>query len=359
MRSSSFLISLLLASTAFAGCAAPSSSSDDDDDDSESTASDIKKKVKPNAGNGGLDLEAPVFAVAGFASGFSFDNQPLAIGARAEKTPGSYTLRASSSWPGGNQLVQEEVIPITAGAVVARKAAGLRVRFAQPVTLGSATVRIVPTRGSTGSLDPNGAWRSFPTGVSMLVLPDTLRLTSDADAAPIPAVTNSGALTEIVLPTARVDIAVDALDPNYPSPQSCSAPYLYAGGTSSRLQAQFVRKPDSSGASFVVPQGGTADLELNAYGIRIRKATTGAAVHTITLNRLEIDDVDVAQASGGTTSVRGTVSIAKKENAAWQAINCTFPTHSGVDLPDGTYRVITTAQSPSGAVTHTEEVSFP
>jgi hypothetical protein len=358
MQTSCFFLSLLLASTAFAGCADPSASSDGDA--SESSESDIKKKVKPTGGNGALDLQAPAFAATNFSSGFTFDNQVLAVGGRAEKTPGSYALRAMSSWDGGNRLMQEEIIPMTAGTIVARKVAGLRVRFAEPVTLGGATVNITPTHGWAGTLAPNAAWRAAPKGVSMLVLPDNLRITTDADAAPVPAVTTSGALTEIVLPTARVEIAVDAIDPAYPSPPApCNAPYIFAGAMGSTVQAEFVRKPDSSGASFVVPQGGTADLELNAYGIRIRKPTTGAAVHTITLNRLEIDDVAVAQAGGGSTSVRGTVTISRKDNASWQAINCTFPTHTGVDLPDGTYRVITTAQSASGPITHTEEVSFP
>ncbi len=359
MQSSCFLLSLLLASTAFAGCADPSASSDGDA--SESSESDIKKKVKPTGGNGALDLQAPAFAATSFSSRFTFDDQVLAVGGRAEKTPGSYALRATSSWGLGNQLMQEEIIAITAGTIVARKPAGLRVRFAEPVTLGGATVVVTPTQGSAGTLEPNGAWRSAPTGASLLVLPDNLRITTDADVAPVPAVTTSGALTEIVLPTARVDIQVDAIDPAYPSPPApCNAPYIFAGGSGSTIQSQFVRKPDSSGASFVVPQGGMADLELNAYGIRIRRPTTGAAIHTITFNRLEIDDVAVAQAGGGTTSVRGTVAISRKESASfWRAMNCTFPTHTGVDLPDGTYRVITTAQSASGPVTHTEEVSFP
>lgn len=88
--------------------------------------------------------------------------------------------------------------------------------------------------------------------------------------SPLAAVTVGGVLTDIVLPTARVVMAVDALDPAYPSPPSpCIAPYIFGGGTGSTIQAQYVRNPESSGASFVVP-GGTANLQRNAYGQRGR-----------------------------------------------------------------------------------------
>jgi hypothetical protein len=54
------------------------------------------------------------------------------------------------------------------------------------------------------------------------------------------------------------------------------------------------------------------------------------------------------------------VTIGRKNaDGSFTNLNCTFPTHSGVDLPDGTYRVASRAQSASGVVTSTEDVTFP
>jgi len=63
----------------------------------------------------------------------------------------------------------------------------------------------------------------------------------------------------------------------------------------------------------------------------------------------------------GAPAIKGTFSIEVKHVGTWVAYQCarSLPTRTGVDLPDGTYRVTAVADGPNGPITTVEEVSFP
>lgn len=358
MSQSRLLLGLLLASCSLSviACAGPTDPTSDEEAESQD---ELKKKVKPKGGNGAFDLLAPTFNAAGFAGTFSFDNVALLPGERSEKVPGSYGLASQGGRFGDGQLMTQRIsYPITAGAVAKHQLSGLRVRFAEPVTLGFAVVDLTPEAGGTfGSLSAVGPWRAAPTGASMLILAGKVGVTPSTEAR-IDLVVPEGALKEVVLPVSRVEISLDAIDPAYPS--LCPTPFVRAGASGATENAH-VRKPDGSpNANFVVPQGSRAPVALNTYGFEIAQPTVSGKTNTFTLNRLEIDDVEVAQSGGGTKLVKGTVSMSRKNpDGSFTTLNCLPATHSGVDLPDGTYRIVSSAQSPSGLVTSTEDVTFP
>ena len=66
-------------------------------------------------------------------------------------------------------------------------------------------------------------------------------------------------------------------------------------------------------------------------------------------------------APGGAGVVTGGTMTEAVANAdgTFTNLNCNFPTHTGLDLPDGTYRVTSRASSASGVVTSTDDVTFP
>ncbi|MBC7052003.1 hypothetical protein G6O46_23625, partial [Salmonella enterica subsp. enterica serovar Enteritidis] len=106
----------------------------------------------------------------------------------------------------------------------------------------------------------------------MLVLAGKVGV-ANAAGANADVVVTEGALKEVGLPTARVALVIDAYDPAYPTPPSCTPTYVRAGATSSSTTTP-VRAPDGSpNASFVVPQGSNAPVAINAYGIEVAQAT--------------------------------------------------------------------------------------
>jgi hypothetical protein len=249
---------------------------------------------------------------------------------------------------------------ITAGAVAKHQLGGLRVRFSSPVTLGNTQVDLRTETGGTGYLYAGRAWQTTATGAGFLVLAGKIGVTPATEGTPTSVAVAENKLEEVVLPTAKVNLLVDAYDPDYPTPTGC-AQTTVIGGAQGYQTSAYVRKADGSpNASFVAPAGSRAPVSINAYGIVVAQTTAAAGTNTFQLNRLEIDDVEVAQAGGGTQLVKGTVSMSRKNaDGTFTSFNCSFPTHSGIDIPDGTYRVISRAQAASGVVTSTEDVTFP
>lgn len=357
MNRSHLLLGLLLASSSVSllACASPT----DEGDNAEATESDIKKKVKPKAGNGALDFAAPGFNAAGFVGTFTFDGSAIKVGDRVEKVPGTYALKSVWGYYADGYLMgQASSTVITAGTVTQHQLGGLRIRFAEPVTLGGTQVDLAPEGGpATGYLAPGMPWQKSPTGASILTVAGKVGVTSNNDAIRKDLVLTQGALTEVVLPVSHVALALDAYDAAYPTPTSCAATTVRAGGTTVSVP---VRNADGSpNASFVVPQGVRAPVAVNAYGIDIAQPTVAGGTNSFTLNRLEVDDVEVAKPDGSSQTVRGTFTIAqKKPDGTFGSMGCTFPTHSGLDLPNGTYRITSQAQA-AGVVTSVEEVTFP
>jgi hypothetical protein len=360
MSRSRLLLGLLLATSSLTllACASPTEGADDG---AESQDGELKKKVKPKGGNGAFDLVAPGFDATGFAGTFSFDGTPIRPGDRSEKVPGAYWLQLQgTNFQHGVLMNQQLWVPIAAGAIAKQQLGGLRVRFAEPVTLGGARVSFSPEQGaSAGYLNAGAPWQSSPTGASMLTLAGKVNVAPATGNAGINAVVAAGALTDLVLPTSRVALLVDAYDATYPTP-AC-AQTLVRGGAQGYTATATARNLDGSpNAAFVVPQGPAAPVAVNAFGVEVSQATVAGQTHTFTLNRLEIDDVEVARAGGPSQLVKGTVTVSyKRADGVFVGLNCSFPTHSGIDLPDGVYRVASRADTPSGVVTSTEDVTFP
>lgn len=367
MRSSrlaSASFALLTALPLFAmGCAAQG---DDEGDSADSSESDVKKKVKPKAGNGAFDLAKPTFTTDGFEGQHVFGGSNIAVGGRVERVPGTYNLSIGGQSLGTNdgramaQVTSSYMLGV--GTILSQKASGLRVKFAEPVTLGRAYVELTPAAGgNVGYLAADGGWRARAEGSRMFVLPGDVRVRSYADTAGTKTVTvTEGNLAEVVLPIARVKVAGDEYDATYPTTTACTPPTVRVGAQGYE-QTFVVRRNDGSvdPNTYVVPQGPQAPAVLDTYGFATVIQTVAGSTHTFTLNRLEVDDVEVNAAGGGTQIVKGSFTIQRKVGAQLTNLGCTFPTHSGVDLPDGTYVITSTANSASGPVRHVEEVSFP
>jgi hypothetical protein len=360
------VLALVLASCSLSvvACASPTSNGGDD---AEAQDGELTKKVNPTGGNGAFDLLPLDSALATPADvgRFRFDNVDLAIGERREKVPGTYALQALYQDDGSVRTPgQRRSFDIVAGAVAKHKVSALTVRFAEPVTVGRNQVTFRTEGGDTdGVLRGRGSWERSAAGATMLVLDGTFTVTSAAEGVSVDVVVAEGARKEIVLPVARLSVQVDAYDPAYPTPtwgSGCNQPTVSVGANGFQDSVAVRNADGSPTGTFVVPQGANAPVVLSAYGVEVTQATVKGKTHTFALNRLLVDDVAVAQAKGGSQMVKGTVDVRRKQpNGTFTSMSCSFPTHFGIDVPDGVYQVTSQAQSPSGIIKHVEEVSFP
>jgi len=337
----------------FSGCSAPESEGDGVD----SEAQDLKK-VTPKAGNGTFELAAPTFDVTGFESHFFFDRAPIAFGERKEKSPASYLLEAQvfGNYTGRDAQQQRDVT-LTAGSSQSVRPGGMHIFFDRVPTLGSVTV-IAQAQG-VGRLLPDDSWATKAGGAAKLTLPGRFSFSSDAfgDWRDVTVVEN--AVTNFVLPTSAVSVTLDGYDPAFPNPAGCTPAFVRAGGPSAARTANVRNADGTPRGGFVVPGGERAPVTLDASGIEIAQSTMGGT-NVFQLSRLEIEDVEVTKSSGGTLMVKGTVSVARKnDDGSFFKLSCVFPTHSGIDLPDGFYRITTVATGPNGMVTATNDVTFP
>lgn len=357
MKTPRIQISLLMfasLSIASSACSTPEA----DGEDVESQGQDVKKKVTPKAGNGTFELVAPTFDVAGFDSHFYFDRAPIALGERRESSPGSYLLEAQVFGDyTGRDAQQQRDIALAAGSRESARPGGLRIFFDRIPTLGSVTV-IAQAQG-VGRLLPGDAWATTAGGAAKLTLPGRFSFNSDAfgDWRDVTVVEN--AITDFVLPTSVVSVTLDGYDSAFPDPAGCTPSFVRAGGPSASRTANVRDADGTPRGGFVVPAGERAPVTLNAYGVEMAQSTV-EGTNAMQLSRLEIEDVEVTKAGGGTAMVKGTVSVARKnDDGSFFKLSCVFPTHSGIDLPDGFYRITTVAAGPNGTVTATNEVTFP
>lgn len=362
MRRFSLVSMLCLAASlsSLVACAASSDASEDTD----SSEADIKRKVKPTGGNGAFDLAKPTWATAGAVGQYVFDGRDVAIGSRTEKVPGNYAWQTRGNSFEGSQTMGQNADPIaiTAGNVVTRTTTGLRVRYDQPLTLGFSTYSMQPvSAGSTGWLRGSGPWARQADGVLMLVAPGKFKATAAADGVTTEVTLTEGKLNEVVLPTAKVSVDTDQYDPDYPTSPNCSAAVLIAGAPGETEQAYLRNAAGTGIATQVIPHGARTTAILDTYGVRKTVPTVAGQTIKFVVNRLEVDDVEVRTAGGGTQLVKGTFTVEYKDaGGAYRMFNCGgLPTHTGLDLLDGAYRVTSRANSASGVVTHVEEFTFP
>ncbi|MFO0662980.1 MAG: hypothetical protein U0174_03460 [Polyangiaceae bacterium] len=335
-----------------------------EEEDADSSESEVRKRVKPKGGMGAFDLAKPTWNPAGIVGDYSFAGKSMPVDSRREQVPGTFGFILRSGVDDGIQSMDQllEEVKIVGGQVETRKPTGLRVRFAEVPTLGKrvhwALGAGLPIK-SSGYVYGDGAWAK--TSALLYVPPGPIFVLSDIDAAPTEITAPEGKLTELVLPTTRVSVDLDSYDPDYPSPSSaCDAVPAIIVGSGAALDTARVRNAGGSLKTMVVPHGSKATVKLNAYGIVSEKPTVAGGTVSFLLNRLEVDDVEVSLSGGGTQLTRGQYSVEVKDGNTYRRLECgSFPTHTGIDLPDGTYRVSTWAEGPSGTIRHVEEVSFP
>ena len=359
MRRFSLVSTLCLAASlsSMVACAASS----DVEEDTESTESEVKKKVKPKGGNGAFDLTKPSWSTTGAVGGYVFSSQIISIDSRTEKVPGTYNLSTPNREATDGVVTMgqnSDEIVIGAGMIVRRKVTGLRVRYDQPLTLGGSRYDMQPIpSGFAGFLKADGAWAKKAKGAFMLVTQGKVQVTSSADPTPTELTLAEGVLNEVVLPTARVSVQLDAIDPHYPTPgEGCRAPFLFVRASG---EQQWIAVRDEAGNAIptaVIPHGPRVTATVEAYGMTKTLPTSAGQTLSFVLNRLE-----VVAAGGATQHVQGTFNVEFKDSAGrYQPSPCpNIRTGRGLDLLDGTYRVTSRAQTASGTVTHVEEVSFP
>jgi len=324
-----------------------------EEDTTEADESEIRRRVDPNGNTqaGKFELVAPTWSLSGASlARMTFGGKPISVGGGVDVAPGSnaWTLDARDA----DDIVvaaQQTSVAITNGTTVRRTLAGVRVRYDQPLTFGMAKIELPPA-----TLNPPGLWRKSPTGIVVTMLPTAGQWSSSAMSGRRPFGVAEGQLFEIVLPTTQLQVTVDTIDPAFPTPSTCELPKVTAGGKGATDWRQ--GRQQETGLALkpqVVPSGDLAPVVLETYGIKVSFPTANVPAITLVLNRLEVNDVRVDG-----TLVPGTFTVSRQNsNGAWEELKCSAPykTHIGLDVPDGTYRVVSRA----GGITHTETVSFP
>jgi hypothetical protein len=328
------------------------------DDEAEDTGVELKKKVTPKGTEGKLELAKPAWATPAYDAGLVFAGNYVKLGDVVPKPPGSYSLVLGAS---------STSIGITAGTTQTVTPGGLLVRYAQPIQSKWFEADQIVVSSQSGHAIKKG-----PTPVHLAVFPGAFSVRAPAHAWN--GNVTAGLLTEVTIPTANVTVAVDPIDPAYPSavPDCLRLRTLrtdidtYPNYTSSRWSVSPPLRELGS-APVGVPAGNAVRLVTggasasSSYGITelAQWPVIASSSTTITIHRLEVDHV--TSPTPGAPSLQGSFTIDMKRNGVWTPYSCGqgVPTHSGVDLPDGDYRVTTTANGPSGVITHVEEISFP
>lgn len=382
------VLTMLTALAAIPGCADPETGSDITDD------SDLTKRTKPKAGMGGVVLEKPAWLNDGFKGEVKVGNatnaQTLTPDTLVDLVPGSYEVffrpegiatsltTSDGTWGVFGHLWRQSG-SLAAGQVWKVSPAGLRIELDRPlvfkrnVLLATAAV---PSPGivklsdqrfsrvldhtTAGPFYANYEYdrlslssEEIAAGAKTLdrIFPaETYSLTLIGQAKTSVALT-AGNLTTVTMKTLKYAVDLDPIDPAYPN----------AAAQCVTIEADSVREPVRALDAFataVLPEG--YPVKVKAFGIEVPGKITGDVKH-FTLNRLELADVEVSAPGGGTTMARGSARVEVKSAAGWASLDClgTISTGTGIDLPDGTYRITSTATGPNGLVTSTEEISFP
>lgn len=304
--------------------------------------------VDPKAKVGTFDLDRLYGDASYVNAAFRLSGVAITPGTRRDVPIGNLSLISGSgtAFPDCMLPVQSRTVTIKEGETTYQSVAGLRVRYDRPVTIGSSTLRVTPRSGSSGSFTAKAEWTRRSSGAGMTMFPGEVTLAGDA----LPSRTLTLAddlVTDVVLPTVQIRPWLDSYDPQYPDYASCDTIKFLAGAS---RESRNVRNRDGSPFETVVaPAGPNAPLVLRVYGTEIPYPTTGESTIWLELSRVEINDLEVPGASGGTVRAPGTYRI-ERQNAAgtYAFLNCTPRTKTGVDLPPGKYRITTTARSPNG-----------
>lgn len=386
MRSTPFLalctLSLLTLASA---CAAPA---DDVDDD----ASELKKRTTPKAGMGAVILEKPAwydpatFPGSVVVAGSGVESR-LVPGQQLDLAPGTYTsyfrpegMTNGPSTPQGITYSprgheRKAPGPLAAGDTWKITPSGLRFVLDRPLvfpTMASLGRLDVPDPASFAYVTQNGGVAPYkqinvlsvntlglaPGARSVQVLLPAGQYTTTLGGTAKAVTLTEGKLETVAVKTLDTDVVLDPIDPAFPDGNAMACIRI----SSSWSAPEPVRTMRALKGS-VIPD--FVPVTLDAYGVDVAPTITGQ-IRRFTLNRLELDDVEVSSASGSKVKIKGTAVVERKTPSGWAPLTCLagarvppLPTHTGLDLPDGTYRITSTAIGPNGQVTSTEEISFP
>ncbi len=327
-------------------------------DSTDTTVGEVKVKVHPKVGNGFFKLLAPDVSIADagtspFEGAFLFNGQPIAPGAQVEVPSGAYTLSAQAQTfaNGGMTPGQAVSITVAAGTTTSFKLSAIQVRFDRPLTFGAGGFTLQSssrTSVTSAQTKVNASWSSDADGLRMLVFADTFFLRYSIESSTRTTDVTSGALTVFPLRTQQISIGLDEYDAAYPTASAaCEATLTVYDPTYGEVTKNLRAPNGAFKAVVVVPEWST---RVNGGGFTGPYIASGGYV----FNRIEVDDVEVAQ-STGSTLVRGTFALfAKDSNGKFSLTGCTSPTHAGVDVPNGTYRIVSTAHTSSGDATTTQ-----
>jgi hypothetical protein len=340
-------LSLVLAASALShwGCAAPTEESNAEDD--------VKKKVQPagtiSTGALAFQLSKPSW----LTDDVKFDNGYFL---RGNFNPSDRTIEPGQTLQFGSSATAAAVsvgtskcrfaVDSTAmapGILKAYEPSGLRIKYAKPLT-----VKLFDKLEVTST---TAAPCEMTAGNALFVAPGTYLVKTSFETSLLQASVAYGSLAELVRPTTDVIIKRDAIDPLYPT--GPGAPQYGVVGEDSVHNVQYSIYGDNS----VVPRSARSFVAVRhnsipLYGKPI--STDRDTPITIQFNRLEIDDVEVTL-NGIKTTQKGNASIVAQDGK----LVADVPTHTGVDLLDGTYKVVSETMTPAGPVTHTVTVSFP
>jgi hypothetical protein len=335
-----------------AGCA----DSPADATTAEATA-DITKRINPNSSSAAFELGKPSWNPDDYGGGrgFTFDNVRPTFGESIERLPGNYPLNLGTyeyreqahSFYGGYSL--QQTVPLTVGFISVYTPAAISVARATPVSFGTDLDLVSVQNGDVA--DSNyfvwGEHRAAdPLRTVVFAGKYRLKTAFDDDRD---IVLQEGDKADIVLPVATVTFAFDPINADFPGAKRCSFQLNGKAGGQSMNDATNLRQP----SQLVFPAGPYATL---AYCNGVQLPLPAAADLTVRMNRLEVNDVSVTSPDGSVRLVHGTFAVDRKDATAGYLPILTEQTHMGVDLPDGTYRVTSTAPN---APPHVVEVSFP
>ena len=325
-------------------------------DDEGTSADAVKKRIKPQGTEGVVRITKPSWATAAFDQGLFFGGSTVKLGDSLSKPPDTYRLTLPAS---------ESSIEVRAGAAETFTPAGLRIRYANPIHSTWFASNQILVKGTSG-------YQLRAGGAEIALAAHAGRFDVTAGAFTWTGTLMAGALADIVVPTATLVLQFDTIDPSYPTVgENCLRLRAlrndidrYPNYTATRWSESPALRELGAGPVYVpadVPVALNRGVAFSDQADVASYPMAAGTTTTITLNRLEVEDVVVPSA---TAPLRGTYSLELKSGGgSWTPYRCgsnaAFATHTGIDLPNGSYRVTTYANGPNGAIRSVEEVSFP
>lgn len=171
----------------------------------------------------------------------------------------------------------------------------------------------------------------------------------DGDSEPVDLV--DGQLIEFTHPVATVRTEFDPISPDFPGEGPCNELFIVnaeraravPNGPRPESGVRLVHVPNRRGGGPVVVPAGRLVALSNACSADLMPLPRGASV-TMKYHRLEVDDLEITDANRSVRKVRGTFSVSSFAGQFWPLYEKSWPTHTGMDLPSGKYRVVSRAE---------------